>query len=476
MAFSALASPVPARPRLRFTLAGLFVCLLGIAVGLAYWRIAETSRQIPNALLASFSVWFVIGMWQQTAARWRQLCQSRELPKDIRCGLAVQCATSLGIMVVLILAAGMEIAARHRLLGLETHHSDMSIVARMVIDATFFLAVICAYWLPHCESRWQRSPAFRFWRLLLNGVALMAAVGLLAALLMMNTYLLGFIWIAIRGVENVLPTRWAGSELLPASFANESVMGPFIAGGTAAAGLLASAAAAIVLLIRAWRMGGLVRFAFALAASACLSGVAWLLHWCHDAALPQLSPTLAAEVGNQPAANLFLGWVILFAAVTALAIRLSVQTASVTVSNGVESPVRAPLLHERVAVVALCLAGIVSGIVIELWQNMRLVTGTMVPTFAWLYQPRAWWWLLTNVSEYLEIYDPANLLSFAAAFVLIHWLWRTYLGDLPHDEQWSVEPRQFAAAWLGSFAILVLAGPVFAWWGFALTLKFYFQL
>jgi hypothetical protein len=43
-------------------------------------------------------------------------------------------------------------------------------------------------------------------------------------------------------------------------------------------------------------------------------------------------------------------------------------------------------------------------------------------------------------------------------------------------QQGAIDPRQFAAAWLGSFAILVLAGPVFAWWGFALTLKFYFQL
>jgi len=483
MAISAIASPVPSRPRLRFTLAGMFVCVLGIAVGLAYWRLPDSTKmlshtggQLPSALLASFCVWFVLGMSRQSAARWRQLCQGRKLPRDIRCGLAVQFATSLGIVVVLVFAAGMEIGARHGWAGLEKCHPDMSAVARLLIEAAFFLTVTCAYWLPQRASRTPRSPIFRYWQLLQGGVALIALAAFLAALLMMRTHWLGFVWISIRSVENSLPSRWMGHEFLSASFASESLLGEFIAGGTAAASLLLVAAAAIVSLIRTWRMGRLVRSGFALGAGVCLFSVAWLLYWCHAVALPQLSATLAAEVGNQPAANLLLGWLILFAAVTALAMRLSVQTASATVWSGVESPVRAPFLHEQAAVAAICLAGIASGIVLELWQNLHRFMGTMAPTASWLYQPRAWWWLLTNVSDCLEIYDPANLLSYAAAIVLIRWLWRFYRRDLPRDELWSVEPRHFAAAWLGSFAILVLAGPVFAWWGFALTLKFYFQL
>jgi hypothetical protein len=106
MAISALASPVPARPRLRFTLAGLFICLLGLAVGLAYWRLPSATTMIdhklrlPNVLLASCSVWFVIGMFPQAALAGnssanRPICRERPL------GSNHQMAAGLSIIAVL---------------------------------------------------------------------------------------------------------------------------------------------------------------------------------------------------------------------------------------------------------------------------------------------------------------------------------------------------------------------------------------
>ena len=56
----------PRRPWVRFTLSGMFVFMLGVGVGLAYWRLPGAN--VAEGILTSFATWFVIGKLQAALA------------------------------------------------------------------------------------------------------------------------------------------------------------------------------------------------------------------------------------------------------------------------------------------------------------------------------------------------------------------------------------------------------------------------
>jgi hypothetical protein len=82
---------------------------------------------------------------------------------------------------------------------------------------------------------------------------------------------------------------------------------------------------------------------------------------------------------------------------------------------------------------------------------------------------------LNYIGECTQIHEPATILGVVATMVLMNWLRRSCSKNVQSDEFVSMDAGQFAAGWLSSFAILLVAGPVFAWWGIALTLKCLFH-
>ena len=129
----------------------MFVFVFGVSVGLAYWRFAWVT--FIDALLASFTTWFLIGIVQRL---WRDLCRRRQsdrLQPEVRWGIVLQIGLSIGIVVVLAIAAAVNIyCGTGSAAGYAWNGRPAASSAAYVL---FFLAVMGAYWSPPlAENSW----------------------------------------------------------------------------------------------------------------------------------------------------------------------------------------------------------------------------------------------------------------------------------------------------------------------------------
>jgi hypothetical protein len=469
MNFPASATPPAHGQRLRFSLAGMFVATFGIAVGLACWRaVGGDWRSVPYGAFAAFAAWFMIGISQEIAWRLR-LRASPELPREIRTGLICQIAVSLSLIALLLAVIGREVVDRFQISDIRERFPESWAATRTLFEAGFLLVVLIAY------GRWERLPNearlgfSRNWRFVVDSFALAAGVGLLGLLLAKNLEMHGWVWLAIRGVENYVPTRWGGRLFSSREIPDGAFFDQFFLLGCGAVGLLGAAMAAVLSGVRGRRAANSSPVGLRLATLACLSGVVWLLSWCYFIGLPRLSPSFAEEVARQPEVNFLLAVVLMNAVSMAAATRIASHAVNI-------SPLVAPprFLHRRKDVIAACLLGVLLWLIGDVLLFARFAS-PMPPTPLWFDWP-SWARWLNYIGECTQIHEPAKILSVVAVMVLLPWMWRR---DSSANEQAtgfiSVDTGEFVSTWVGMIAILVVAGPVFAWWGFALTLKYLLQ-
>jgi hypothetical protein len=382
--------------------------------------------------------------------------------------LACQIAVSLSLIGLLLAVIGREIVDRFQISDIRGRFPESWAATRTLFEAGFLLVVVIAYgpWgrLPN-EARLGFS---RNWRFVVDGFALAAGAGLLGLLLAKNLEMHGWVWLAIRGVENYVPTRWGGRLFSSREIPDRAFFDQFFLLGCGAVGLLAAAMAALVSGVKGRRATKSSPVVLWLVMLACLSGVVWLLSWCYSIGLPRLSPSFAEEVARQPEVNFLLAVVLMNAVSLAGALRFASQPVCIADLHSSRN-----FLHRRRDVVAVCLLGVLLWLIGDVLLFARFA-GSMPPSPLWFDWP-SWARWLNYIGECAQIHEPAKILSVVAVMVLLPWMWRRSSANEQVTGFISVDTGEFVSTWVGMIAILVVAGPVFAWWGFALTLKYLLQ-
>ena len=380
---------------------------------------------------------------------------------------------------MLLIAAVFDMAARFRWPALEGNHPDSWHSTTLLTESMLYLALVCIYWRPRPSNEWERFTGVRIWRGMLDGLAVVAGVGCLSAILLDKTWILAMVYMAIGGVENAQPLRWMGHEIQPYSVAAGLSMQEFVSGGikTGVMFAIGTICGSVAVL---WDVGHRNwRFVLLTISASCLAGTVWLLMWCKNSVLPAMSPVLPEVVGDQPAGNVFLEGLFIACAAAAGATWLRQKPTPETVARPDASTARTRLLLDDVSVIGVCLTTVVIAIGNDAWNMIRYdstLTGVR-PQLDWLYSPQVAWAIVCHLGEWLELYNPVRLLRWAALLVLVRRLWHARLGT---SGSWPVlqadEGRKYAAAWFYLMVTLLLAGPVGAWWSMAVAFKWYFGL
>jgi hypothetical protein len=117
MAAAALSPPANRVSKVRFTLGGLFVCTLGVGVGLALvrWQMATSTDRwflFSNLLLMSAATWIMIGMAQRMVWGVRRFAATFPSGAAVRRAVLLDIGAALGIALCLAISVGTEIAWR----------------------------------------------------------------------------------------------------------------------------------------------------------------------------------------------------------------------------------------------------------------------------------------------------------------------------------------------------------------------------
>lgn len=453
------AEPSPAtqrRPRLRFTLGGMFVGVFGIAVGLAWWRVPGAT--FPHALLASFSTWFLIGLLQRLWRDWGQLSHTRTLPGESRRLPSLKFAGSVGLVLLVAIVAAVEVAIHFRFAKPLSYVNYLWTWARLV-EVIYFLAILLAYGRPSFQPPPQTIIAAAC-RSLTMGLGLAFAGGVLGLMLANETFIIGLVHVAIRGVEMAQPTRWAGQVFNPARLHADRVPEAFIQGSIAAISLQLGAILAGILLVARRPLGRFIRGLLLVVMIGCLAGVAWLVSWCAGTLLPDFSPFMAESLG-QPPGIIALALVAIAAGATALALWHSTVLLAENPFQ-VERPAPAEIsLYEHPGVLAVGLVGIAAMVIPGFGQQL-FDKGSVL-----LYDWRPW---IVAIFEYAA-YWPHSLIQIAVAIVLGQRIWCWWQGTPPSEQDAVIDLPRFAAIWLVAAFTLAFAVPVLIWFGTAMTLR-----
>src|SRR5262245_43438600 len=106
MAAAVLPSIPNSRARWRFSLGGMmFIFVLGVSIGLAYWRLPEVT--FIQGVLASFSTWFVLGISERVRRDWRRAGRLADLSFEARWGTRLRIGVGIGIIVLLAMTAAI---------------------------------------------------------------------------------------------------------------------------------------------------------------------------------------------------------------------------------------------------------------------------------------------------------------------------------------------------------------------------------
>jgi hypothetical protein len=298
------AKPTPPLPRLRFTLAGLFLCLLGIAIGLAYWRLPQGT--IVHGLFASFSAWLLMGQFQKLTSAYT-LCIDREAPPADQGRALGSAIASLGIICLIAIAAWTDLNLRLRwnswFSASSVFGTSLTWSAGQLREAIFYLAVILAYWRPN-GANLVHSPRAIFLRSFSATVllALGSAFGALViwSILSTESLIIALVHYAIRGVLVTQPLRWAGRPFSSPLSPPDHLLADFLQGAIAAAVLVAMVILAAIIAFGKWRSSRAIAAIVLCLHAACLVAAGWLLPWSYNTVLPELSPFMRAAIFDQP--------------------------------------------------------------------------------------------------------------------------------------------------------------------------------
>jgi hypothetical protein len=462
MSAASLASTKTRHPHLQFSLGGMmFTFLLGMSIGLAYWRWREVT--FSGALLLSFTVWLVMGLIQRIQGDWGRLDKFREAPRQCRWGRVFQLVVPIWSIVLLAIVAASEIAWRYGTLT--------SYWPRWLADILFYLAIISAYWQPPVERK-SRPRRTRVMGAIASAILLIVGAWWCAKIIANGAELFQMVYRSIRRIESAQPTTWAGSPFSaePLTF-NSAALAEIFNELSAAMALLSVAIAALGLMLFFWRSGRRLQIAFAAIWLGFVVAIACHLGSCLQVGPADLSPLRTPPIFDLRWEMASVVSILIVTAITAASLQVAaaISTDSTLAAQNANMSSTIPL-HEQAGVIGFGLCAVLAKLSQNIWQNalgMNTGMNTADPS-SWIADPQVVWLTATHLGVEYTIGMPQTMIHFAVALVLARCLWRRRLPDA--SSTWSVEPDKFIAAWIVSLVTLVIAAPVAVWWGVVATL------
>jgi hypothetical protein len=440
---------------LRFSLRGLFLLMLSLSAGLAWYRLpGSTSAQF---LYGCFGSWFVIGMVEQSLAAWKMRRECHQPSAAQWTGWAMAVADPLAIAALFLFSALCDIAIRadwFELRGDRDTYDQFSVwIMRRLTDTLLCFAIVCGYW-PGGPAEGERRLR-KSWRDRLNAGISMAAGGVLLILMLLSTAaVFNMAHTALAQMIDYQPTRWTGHDFVPARLNPPGLQRAFVWGGLLGMALIAAASAMNVMLARRWQKGVATRCLLAVLVAGLLASAVGLLLWCQHSALPALSPLTAESLSAQPVVNLGLAMVLIVSLATAASRRAVQHTADNTAS--VVQSTAEPTTPTHLFGITLLL-----GMTALAWDTIA----------TWIHRDRIWMWYTWSDISYNQI-EPDQLIQAAAFMLLAAAFWRVWRGLPPRPVRiWAVCPTQLATVWFFFAIALVLTPAIGAWFGLALFLQ-----
>ncbi len=447
-------------PRARFSLGDILFFMFGLSVGLAYWRWSKNPW--PTALLAAFVTWLVMGLARRLGsdlarARRHILIGEPAEAQLVRAGL------SAASLLLLAVVAASELTFRHYAAAGTLREHACVFYLHEVADVLFYLAIMAAFWIPVravATNSKLRSGLRLVLDLVLIGVAAYWATKALSNIVV----ILQLVHIAISGVINAQPTRWAGHPLTSFHLHAPPLESQWAALLAVFSALVLAAALGALLTLSFTRRT--VPRALTLIAFAAASATAgYLLADVWERGLVQLSPFFAEafqEMAIQawPAAAILI---ITFGA--ALALGVSVTAAP--------APCEAPIAAQPLAFRLPALLMFMAAIACEIGRQLYEFAATYATTFAPISPFVSLWLACTYASHTLAEFLmnwPIRMVAPAALLVVARYGWWTWKGRDISGHTWTVRPGQFFVLWLASCIVLALLVPFAVCWALMMAI------
>jgi hypothetical protein len=441
------------RSRLRFSLRGIFVFTLGLAVALAY-------RRVPNVgwvdtVLAACASWISVGVLQETRETWLFWRANHEQPRDVQWGFALELARQLAA-VLLMAAGGAFLLIRQTRIENPSHDFMFDWALANLAWTIFFFGVVLSYWPKSEAQQMYRDRRASPWPGVLDWTAAGLGFYWLLHILTGQMAVVGLVHIAIRGVESYEPLPWLNEPFYPANFHAELAR-QFTVRSILAALLIAVAFGSTLLVNRFWNARA-TRIVALLVAVLSSSGAAWLAWWAWAVAYPVLSPFLAPQTFIQPSINWIAGLTLIMGASLALVCRLVPRPVAANESEW-PSRQRNTLQYSTPVMALLLMATFCASLQIQ----------SAAALLRYRFGLQRLWDFASGVLD-AGVSDPRMAMHFAAILVVGWHVWRRRrrVADRP-EPLVAVNPVQLVTVGLLAFSSLIVLVPVAAWLGFVLV-------
>jgi len=448
-------SPVDSKWRLRFSLGGMmFTFVLGVSIGLAYWRSEKVS--FAGAMLASFTTWLVIGLFQRISCELPQLNQFRGLPLELQWGLLFRTLIPVWSLVLLAMVGACEVARKFNQLA-----SSWPVSLGNVL---FYLAIIGVYWQP------QAKPAEQPWRVqstraIVSLILLIIGVYWTAAILSGGYEMFQSVYMGIHRMELAQPTTWAGRPFQSAPLTFSSAAREQMDSQLAWAVILqAIASGASLLMFCFWRSRRRLWLVFFVLWIGCLAAAMPFVRAAWSVGPSELLPWPMAPIFSLRWEEMALFAVLVASVVTAASLQLTcVPVIDEVLVSGKGSSQPASALHETLGVIGfgLCACVIATGRFIV--TNVgSLAWSASAPS--WMTWPQAIWVATVRICEDYAIYPPQEIIVLATAVILLRCLVRRCRWP-QSSLVWFIEPQKFIALWIVLLINIATIAPIVLWWG-----------
>jgi hypothetical protein len=199
-------SPAPAKRRFQFRLRTLLLAFAAVAVVLALARLLGS---LTDALMAGVTVMIAIGLLQQTRDLWRARSQLAQSERSLIWGWRYSIGWRLGVISSIIVFWLIESLQAYEPFSFQAiaANTDSYYTEDRFRYGWFYLALIAAL----CSApwvRWRRPDTIS--RRLLDYLGVAAAIYIAFFVLRDATVVESLVHIAIRGIQNAQPYKFAG--------------------------------------------------------------------------------------------------------------------------------------------------------------------------------------------------------------------------------------------------------------------------
>lgn len=440
-----------AKPRwisTRFSIAGLFVLILGIAAGLAYRR-SEFYPDWPEVLLFCFLIWFTIGMLQRISQGIRRYRAATAARREVRFGQAIEFLCPLFALAFVTTGIVLELTRHWDWRGDRTIGWGSEEISKVFLA----LAVICGHALP---TQWIVVPAVSgsrtcFW--IFEGLGL--TVGLLWMLWVLFdlTLLPAFTHIVGQNIR-VGFAHYMHGHRDPMPEVPPDLLHHFLIGSVWATALALVGGVLLASVGRWWHRNHRLRLGLSASWLACVVAIGFLLTWCKWIALPVLSPFFEGLYFNDSWLTVVLATALVLSASVMLAVRLTLrwEVDPATEDRIAPAPARR-LMHERLDVLLIPL-------VAAMWIFVYAVQYESLP-------PSSWRVIATHLAE--EFLNPLTQIAMLGALVaIVLQTWRRIWPCSGQPAIPTIDPLQLSIVAAMSLVTCAIIPPALAWFGVGL--------